>query len=132
MIASVRYCSPFGWAFGSVYRQVMRCVYTMCKPFSRKSIQSGSAPIRVVRVVVVDVATRVDIPHVVRVVAVSRPPPTVLRCHSLQPIIFFVPPFLGFSPSLYISNNIIDFVVPVYNPLGSYMVFPFCKFDISF
>lgn len=77
---------------------VLRCTCTMCKPFVRINIQSGGAPIGVVRVGRVHIARRVAVPHVVRVVAVSRPTEAVLRTYSLQPIFFFIVTFFRCSP----------------------------------
>lgn len=48
----------------------------MCHPFSSGDTV-GAAPIRVVRVVVVDVATGVDIPRIVRIAAIARAQPHV-------------------------------------------------------
>jgi hypothetical protein len=57
----------------------------------------GRAVIAVVRVVVVDVATRVDIPHIVRVAEVSRATENVLR--SYQPTSRIIPISLYFLKS---------------------------------
>ena len=45
---------------------------TMCRPYSSGDTVRA-APIRIVRVVVVDVATGIDIPRVVRVASIGRP-----------------------------------------------------------
>ncbi len=50
----------------------------MCHPFSSGDTV-GAAPIRVVRVVVVDVAARVDVPRIVRVATIRRPQAHILR-----------------------------------------------------
>ena len=64
----------------------------------RIHLQPRGAPIGVVRVVRVHVATRVDNPRIVRVVAVGRTPPAVLRIYSLQPIIVFVESLFSSAP----------------------------------
>lgn len=51
-----------------------------------KNMHAGGAPIGVSRIRRVHIAAHVAIPNVVRIVAVSRPAETVLRCRSLQPI----------------------------------------------
>ena len=83
----------------------------MCEPCVRNAIQSGGAPIGVVRVRRVHIAARIAIPYVVRVVAVSRPTETVLRTYSLQPK-HFSPVFLfGRDPSFYRVHS------SIYNPI---------------
>lgn len=52
---------------------------------SRINIQSRSAPISVRRIRVADVAARIAIPHVVRIVAIRRTAETVLRFAAYSP-----------------------------------------------
>lgn len=77
---------------------VLRCTRTMCKPFVRINIQSGGAPIGVIRIGRVHIARRGAAPHVARAAAVSRPTEAVLRTCSLQPIFFFIVTFFRCSP----------------------------------
>lgn len=91
---------------------IMRCTRTMCKPFVRINIQPRGTPIGVVRVGRVHVAGRVDIPHVVRVVPVSRPTETVLCTYSLQPVYLFEVFSFCFYPRLYQLHGVINDVVP--------------------
>ena len=53
------------------------------RPYGRNDNTIGGAPVRVARVVVVDVARVVDIPHVVRVAAMRR---TQARITAYSPI----------------------------------------------
>ncbi len=69
---------------------VMRCTRTTCEPYERNTIQSRRAPIGVVTVRRVHIATGVAVPDVVRVVAVSRATEAVLRRYSLQPVVFSI------------------------------------------
>ena len=58
---------------------VPRATRAIRRHFVRLNIQAGSAPIRVVRVVRVHIARRVDDPSIVRVVAIGGTQTAILR-----------------------------------------------------
>lgn len=73
----------------------------LCRIYMSPCINTiRGAPIEPIRVVVVHVAARVDIPRVVRVAAIRRPQPDVLR--TIQPTshvsLFLIAFLIGGSP----------------------------------
>ena len=96
----------------------------------------GTAPIRVVRVVVVDIAAVVDIPRIVGIAAIAGAQPHVDRgCYSLQPVIkaasdFSVPVSIFFMPSFQCNPEISHFLSPVKHfSIAQMKVFP-AKLDL--
>ena len=87
------------------------------RAFAPFHVHAGSAAIRNPRVGRVHIAGRVDIPDVVRVVAVGRATEAVLRICSLQPEGLFVVPGLGGVPGFDRRHRLVDEVVPVDDPL---------------
>ena len=85
VITSRQYCLAF-------QQGIQLRVYLVCGAsalyadrVSAINIQSGSAPIRIVRIVRVDVARRIRIPDVVRIGTISRASETVLRITAYSP-----------------------------------------------
>lgn len=109
---------------------VMRCTCTTCKPCERNTIQSRRAPIGVVTVRRVHIATRVAVPNVVRVVAVSRATEAVLRRYSLQPVIFSIVAYFRLIPRFYGIHCFIYKTIPICDFPRSNMKPLLCNPDI--
>jgi len=77
--------SPFRAGYSAPCISTNRSPFAMRKSYVRFDIQSGGAPIRVVRVVRVQVARCVDNPGIVQIVAIARTPPAVLRVTAYNP-----------------------------------------------
>lgn len=87
-LASYRYCLALRQGFQFLVSDASG-VLMLCNSLHALFLHNRGEPIRVVRVAVADIATRIDIPRIIRIATVRGTKPNVLR-YNLHPILIRV------------------------------------------